>query len=100
MAKANYVLLFVVLLFITSCKSGMPEYPDVKDFYLVTFDQLQNPICIKYEIVSNIPFKIANPTVYQLSQCDFVGGFKPEDVRKITNWTEEVKTWSETKQVK
>ena len=90
----------LISLLITSCKSGMPEYPDVNDFYLVTFDQLQNPICIKYEIVSNIPFKISNPTVYQLSQCDFVGGFKPENVKKITNWTEEVKTWSETKQVK
>lgn len=92
-------LIMAVSLLITSCKSGMPEYPDVKDFYLVTFDELQNPICIKYEIVSNIPFKVANPKILGLSYCDFVGGFKPEDVKKITNWTEEVKTWSETKQV-
>ena len=53
--------------------------------------------CIKFKVVSKIPYKISFDAVVALKECHGVGGFKPSNFVKLTNWISDVKSWADTR---
>lgn len=94
------ILLIAISLFVISCANPYPKEPDIKHFYVVLFDGDQNPICTRYDIISQIPFKIKNPKYFDIEHCQGMGGFFPDDIQKLINYSKEVKKWAEETQKK
>lgn len=87
----------ILSLFITSCSIPFPKDPEIKEFYVVLFDKSNKPVCTKYDLISYAPFKITNPKYLDISQCNAMGGFKPDDIQKLINYSMEVKEWAQSK---
>lgn len=91
------LLILATSFFLLGCdKTSLPDFPDIKDHYLVQVSGGQ-VYCVKCEILSKIPYKIGNCVEVETVSCDLVGGFKPADTVKLNNWLVDVKKWSEQK---
>lgn len=86
------------MLLYVGCQQGFPKEPEVKKFYLVVFDKNKKPLCAEYDVLEYIPFTIGNGKFYDISKCDMIGGFIPEDVRKISLFMQEVKDWAKARE--
>lgn len=87
-------LIFLISLMLYGCNSSAPRFPDLKFHYLI-ISEGSKPICVRYDIISLRPYKITNPTVFDISSCESVGGYKPEDMQAILNWSEDIIEWAE-----
>lgn len=93
-------LIAVLSLFLVSCKdTAMPQPPkDVVYHYLIDVDiKTQEVYCIRFNIISWNPYKIAFDKEVPLLECDNVGGYKPDDTKKVLNWIEDLVLWAENK---
>lgn len=90
----------IASLFFIGCANPYPKEPDLNHFYVILYDGDQNPICTRYDVINIIPFKIKNPKYFDMEKCSGMGGFLPEDIQKIMNYSLEVKSWAEEKQKK
>lgn len=104
-------------LFLVGCMTGsMPTFPDtIKEHYMVDVHGEQKPPaliqaivnldeipptedvvrCVKFEIVSSIPYKLKYVDVVALAECNGVGGYKPKDSVSFFNWMQDVVAWAE-----
>jgi hypothetical protein len=91
----------------------IPEFPDIKDHYLVEVRDEEVPAqllesivnrhdipdmfseltvrCLHFEVVSKIPYKIKFLREEKMNECHLVGGYKPKDSISIYNWLDDVK---------
>lgn len=51
--------------------------------------------CLKFDIVSQFPYKIKYIGQAELSICNGVTGFLPEDAISVYNWMDDVGKWAE-----
>lgn len=51
--------------------------------------------CLKFEIVSSIPYKIKFLEFVAVKECNGVGGYKPDDSKSLYNWMSDVKGWAD-----
>jgi hypothetical protein len=96
--RTRFYLITLLSIFFLSCQQGFPPDPEVKKFYLVVLNGDMNPTCIEYDVLNYIPFKVGNAKFKTIEACEMVGGFKPEDVKKITTYMYDVKKWGEMKE--
>jgi hypothetical protein len=99
---------------LVGCASpSIPQFPDIKDHYLVEVRDEDVPAqllesivnksdipdmfseltvrCLHFEVVSKIPYKIKFLKEEPMKQCHLVGGYKPKDSISIYNWLDDVK---------
>lgn len=53
--------------------------------------------CLKFEVISRIPYKIKFISVVEMKECNGVGGYKPADFVSLINWISDVAAWAETR---
>lgn len=53
--------------------------------------------CLKFEVISRIPYKIKFVSEVQMKDCNGVGGYKPSDFVSLINWISDVAAWAETR---
>jgi hypothetical protein len=110
----------ILLLFLSGCAVGkFPEFPESVQFhyailvrdaqkveqsflnYVVNAEEMpkatQAVHCLKFEILSKIPYEIKFLQIVDLTECNLMGGYKPADMQAIHNWAQDVKGWSETR---
>lgn len=75
----------------------MPDFPDISKHYVVQVFGGQ-VVCMRCDIVNKIPYKIGNCVEVETPSCDLVGGYKPDDTLKLSNWLVDVKKWAEKQQ--
>lgn len=51
--------------------------------------------CIKFDIISKIPYKLKFVSEVPLKDCNGVGGYKPDDSMSLYNWMQDVQKWAE-----
>jgi len=94
------ILLILAGFSLTACAQvpDFPRFPDVKKEYAFFLDQ-GKPTCVQFDIVSVMPYKIANAIVMPLKTCEGLGGYLPKDRLKILNWSDDVQRWTQDKTV-
>lgn len=93
--KAFALSLLVVLL--PGCaKLSFPEFPvDVKYLYATILDQDMTRVsCGKYEIKSTDPLIYQFIEFVEISECQSVIGFKPDDFIQVENWIADAQKWA------
>lgn len=112
------LLTLVASFLVAGCAgSSLPEFPDIKDHYVVdvkdevlpayiataitNLQEIPAPVevvrCLKFEIVSKVPYKIKFIAEVPVKECNGVGGYKPKDSVSLLNWIDDVTKWAETK---
>lgn len=115
------LLILVSSIILSGCAIGsMPAFPDeikehymteVKDeeipsFVISSIENLEDisPMelkqvvrCLKFEVVSKIPYKIKFISEVPMKECHAVGGFKPANFVSLSNWITDVAEWAETR---
>jgi len=110
------ILILVASIFLSGCAVGsMPEFPGVKNHYVVEVrdepqdkkllssivnadevPEMQEVVrCLKFDIVSKIPYKIKFVSVEPIAACNMVGGYLPKDAQSIYNWAQDVSDWAD-----
>lgn len=85
----------IAIVFTSSCGplKFPPFPPSVNKQLVVVFDQ-GTPYCFEFDIVSTYPYKISeDPRLVELNKCDGLGGFGFDDMKKVTNWVDDVQRW-------
>lgn len=62
-----------------------------------TIKRTQVARCLKFEIISKIPYKIKYLAEVPLAECNGVGGYKPADSKSLYNWMELAQAWADTR---
>lgn len=102
------LLILAVSSFLFGCADAtFPKLPDVKDHYYIDMkckrDQNKKCVevielnCVKFEVMSFNPYKIANKKFVALGECETVGGYIASDFVKVLNFQDDVNKWAETK---
>jgi hypothetical protein len=114
------IILILAAISLFGCaNSTMPEFPDIKDHYLIEVRNEAMPArilsaienaedipmmkdaevvrCLHFEIVNKIPYKIKFIKQEAVKECNGVGGYKPADSESLLNWVEDVAHWAESK---
>lgn len=75
-------------------QTSAPSFPGaVRDFYYIDYAGSQ-PVCLKFKVVNSNPVKLSeDPVQVSFYECDGVGGFKPEGMRKLFDWIEDIQAW-------
>lgn len=90
------LLILVISLSIIACKDEPPEFPKIKNQYLV-FREGGKDYCIEYEIVSYDPYQIGNQKFLSPIACHLVSGFNYQDMKSLIEWKESMQKWTEEK---
>ena len=94
------------LLFLMSCKSGFPTIQPQEKCYTVLESKKTETIeekevvlyeghcrCFLYEGSSSHIGRISTPGNYELSKCDKMGGFAPDEDGNLYIWHESIRLW-------
>lgn len=112
-------LLTLSFLFLASCADiSAPTPPDIKTHYMLdvspmswpqsTVDTIVNPEdirksnqdivrCMKFDIVTLVPYKIKFVGEVSVQECHLTGGPKPKELKAILEWVTEVMDWANAK---
>lgn len=109
-------LILIASFILGGCAAGpFPSFPesiinhyivDVRDEEIpaIVKDSIENPEeippthevvrCIKFDIVSKIPYRIKFVSEVPMKECSAVGGYKPSDFVTLYNWVNDVYEWA------
>lgn len=113
-------LLILVASLLGGCAiTSAPEFPGIKDHYMVEVRNEEVPVqllsaivnlneipemrtnevarCMHFEIVSRVPYKIKFTQQVPMKSCHLVGGYKPKDAQSLYNWVDDMAAWAETR---
>jgi len=86
-------LLILAAFSLTACQiPSFPKFPDIKYDYFLALEQ-DLPVCVRFKIITTLPYKIGEPTKVPLKECEGLGGYLPKDRVKFLNWTDDVQRW-------
>lgn len=105
------MLLTLVGSLIGCASPHLPEFPDIKDHYMVEVRDEEVPSeiltavvnldeiprmestqvvrCLHFAIISKIPYKIKFLREEMMKECHLVGGYKPKDSLSLYNWLDD-----------
>lgn len=74
----------------------IPEFPEMTVMDLMIAKEPETLVmrCLKFEIVSQAPYKIKYISLVELMECNGVTGFKPGDAISVYNWMDDVYEWA------
>ena len=112
----KYIIFCIIAVSAFGCATGsFPDFPEsIKDHYMVEVRDEALPAdvvasvinpeeipaltevvrCIKFEIISKIPYKIKFKSIEPMKECNGVGGYKPKDSVSLINWISDVEEWA------
>lgn len=109
--------ILVISLITFGCSVGsFPAAPEIKKHYMVdirgvaishaAIEMIANPEavgvladsqvvrCLEFDVMSWHPYKIKFNSEVDLTKCNLVGGYSPDDIKKILNWSDDVYVWA------
>ena len=114
------LLILAVSSLLSGCAiTSFPEFPDIKDHYMVEVRDEEVPEnllaavvnldeipemrakevvrCMRFAVISRIPYKIKFVKQEPMKECHLAGGYKPKDSQSLYNWVDDVAAWAETR---
>ena len=78
---------------------NLDEIPPMENIQNFEFMQAADPApllvrCLKFSIISQAPYQIKYVGLVDLSICNGVTGFKPDDAISVYNWMDDVYEWA------
>lgn len=96
----KYYLILLGIILIGCAQYSIPDAPkfpeEVKYHYVVLVAD-EKALCVRYDIISVVPYKIGNKQFMTIAECDGVGGYKLQDSQKVYNWINEMVEWGKAK---